>query len=82
MERTVRGLIAHQRLRRARVDGLSSRLQALSPLAVLQRGYAVLRGPDGRILQSVSQVNPGDIVDAHIQDGNLTAQVQKITPSP
>ena len=82
VERTVRGLIAHQRLRRARVDGLSFRLQALSPLAVLQRGYAVLRGPDGRILQSVSQVNPGDIVDAHIQDGNLTAQVQKITPSP
>ncbi len=82
VERTVRGLIAHQRLRRARVDGLSSRLQALSPLAVLQRGYAVLRGPDGRILQSVSQVNPGDIVDAHIQDGNLTAQIQKITPSP
>jgi len=82
LERAVRSLSAHQRLRHAQVDGLSSRLQALSPLAVLQRGYAVLRGPGGRILQSVSQVKPGDIVEAHIQDGDLTAQVQQINPSP
>src|SRR3972149_1644768 len=82
LERAVRSLSAHQRLRHAQVDGLSSRLQALSPLAVLQRGYAVLRGPDGRILQSVSQVKPGDIVEARIQDGDLTAQVQQINPSP
>ena len=82
LERAVRSLSAHQRLRHAQVDGLSSRLQALSPLAVLQRGYAVLRGPGGRILQSVSQVKPGDIVKARIQDGDLTAQVQQINPSP
>ena len=82
LERAVRSLSAHQRLRHAQVDGLSSRLQALSPLAVLQRGYAVLRGPGGRILQSVSQVKPGDIVEVRIQDGDLTAQVQQINPSP
>jgi exodeoxyribonuclease VII large subunit len=82
LERAIRGLSAQQRLRRAQVDGLSFRLQALSPLAVLQRGYAVLRGPDGRILQSISQVHPGDSIAARIQDGELTAQVQKITPSP
>jgi exodeoxyribonuclease VII large subunit len=82
LERTIRGLTAHQRLRRAQVDGLSFRLQALSPLAVLQRGYAVLRSPDGRILQSISQVQPGDSIAARIQDGELTAQVQQITPSP
>jgi len=82
LERAVRSLSAHQRLRHAQVDGLSSRLQALSPLAVLQRGYAVLRGPGGRILQSVLQVKPGDIVEVRIQDGDLTAQVQQINPSP
>lgn len=82
LERAMRSLSSHQRLRRARVDGLSFRLQALSPLAVLQRGYAVLRGPDGRILQSVSQVTPGDILEARLQDGDLTAQVQQINPTP
>lgn len=82
LERAMRGLSAHQRLSRARVEGLSFRLQALSPLAVLQRGYAVLRGPDGRILQSISQVQSGDSINARIQDGELTAQVKQITPSP
>lgn len=80
LERAIRSLTAYQRLRRAQVDGLSFRLQALSPLAVLQRGYAVLRGPDGRILQRISQVQTSDSITARIQDGELTAQVQQITP--
>lgn len=81
-ERALRGLVAGHRLRRARVDGLASRLQALSPLAVLQRGYAVVRGPDGRILQSVQQVKPGDVIAARLKDGELSAQVQQVTPIP
>ncbi len=81
-ERAFRGLAAGHRLRRARVDGLASRLQALSPLAVLQRGYAVVRGPDGRILQSVQQVNPGDAIAARLKDGELSAQVQQVTSIP
>lgn len=81
-ERALRGLAAGHRLRRARVDGLASRLQALSPLAVLQRGYAVVRGPNGRILQSVQQVKPGDAIAARLKDGELSAQVKQITPIP
>ena len=81
-ERALRGLAAGHRLRRARVDGLASRLQALSPLAVLQRGYAVVRGPDGRILQSVQQVKPGDAIAARLKDGELSAQVQQVTSIP
>lgn len=81
-ERALHGLAAGHRLRRARVDGLASRLQALSPLAVLQRGYAVVRGPDGRILQSVQQVKPGDAIAARLKDGELSAQVKQITPIP
>ena len=81
-ERAFRGLAAGHRLRRARVDGLASRLQALSPLAVLQRGYAVVRGPDGRILQSVQQVKPGDAIAARLKDGELSAQVQQVTSIP
>ena len=81
-ERALRGLAAGHRLRRARVDGLASRLQALSPLAVLQRGYAVVRGPDGRILQSVQQIKPGDAITARLKDGELSAQVQQVTSIP
>ena len=80
-ERALRGLTAGHRLRRAHVAGLAARLQSLSPLAVLQRGYAVVRGPDGRILQSVEQVKPGDAIAARLTDGELTAQVQQVTPT-
>ncbi|MFA5838194.1 MAG: exodeoxyribonuclease VII large subunit [Bellilinea sp.] len=82
LERAVHGLTASHRLRRAHVTGLTARLQSLSPLAVLQRGYAVVRGPDGRILQSVQQVKSGDAITARLKDGDLTAQVQQINPSP
>lgn len=81
LERARRGLAASMLLRRARVDGLASRLGALSPLAVLQRGYAVVRAPDGRILNSVQQVQPGDEITATVHDGDVTARVQKISPS-
>lgn len=82
LERARRGLAGALLLRRARVDGLTSRLGALSPLAVLQRGYAVVRAPDGSILHSVQQVQPGDTIKAALSDGDLTAQVQQISPSP
>ena len=80
-ERALRGLTAGHRLRRAHVAGLAARLQSLSPLGVLQRGYAVVRGPDGHILQSVEQVRPGDAIAARLTDGELTAQVQQVTPT-
>jgi len=81
-ERADRALGSFYTLRHARLEGLTSRLIALSPLAVLQRGYAVIRGVDGRVVQSVLQVQPGDTVTAHVSDGDLTAQVQNISPTP
>lgn len=81
LERARRGLTGALLLRRARVDGLTSRLQALSPLAVLQRGYAVVRAPDGSILHSIQQVQPGDTIKATVSDGDLTAKVKQISPS-
>ena len=81
LERALRGLTAANHLRRARLDGLNARLEALSPLAVLQRGYAVLRSRDGRIIYSVQQVQPGESINARLSDGELDAQVQEIKPS-
>lgn len=81
LERARRGLTASLHLRRAQLDGQKSRLQALSPLAVLQRGYAVVRTSDGMILHSVEQTKPGDEITATISDGELAATVRKISPS-
>lgn len=54
------------------------RLRALSPLAVLERGYAVVRDSQGRILGSAAQVGPGDGIDVRLREGRLIATVDTV----
>ena len=55
--------------------GLVSKLDAMSPLKVLTRGYAMTQGEDGSVIHSVSQVNPGDSITVSLSDGKLRAAV-------
>ena len=55
--------------------GLVSKLDAMSPLKVLTRGYAMAQGEDGSVIRSVSQVNPGDSITVSLGDGKLRATV-------
>jgi len=59
-------------LHRARLMGVSARLEALNPLAVLQRGYAVVRR-DGQFVRSVAQVASGDRLSVRVSDGEFDA---------
>ncbi len=52
-----------------------ARARALSPLATLQRGYAVLQDADGSVLTSVAQVASGDAVAVRVADGRLHATI-------
>ena len=56
---------------------LLERLEALSPLAVLKRGYAVVNTQEGNVVQSVSQVNVDDMVKVLLSDGAFYAQVKE-----
>jgi len=58
----------------ARVMGLENRLAALSPLAVLQRGYAVV-SKNKRVVASISQVQDGDALRVRVRDGEFDARV-------
>jgi exodeoxyribonuclease VII large subunit len=80
-ERIGRALISIGQLRRARIDGLQNRLQALNPMAVLQRGYAVVRGPDGRPVSRIAQVHVGDQVTVRLSDGTFEANVKQVNPA-
>jgi exodeoxyribonuclease VII large subunit len=61
---------------RERIDGLSARLNALSPLAVLERGYAVVRHEvTGRIVRSVQQVRAKDRLSVRVRDGDFEVRV-------
>ena len=73
-----------QRLETAsqRLHGLSGHLQALSPLATLDRGYAIVRRhPGGEILRRADDTRVGDTVEALLSQGRLHCQVTAIDPA-
>jgi len=57
---------------------LSGKLDALSPLKVLARGYAVARDAQGKSLVSTALVQPGDLIDVWLSDGRLDCTVNQI----
>lgn len=61
--------------KRQKFIGLTAKLDAMSPLKVLTRGYAMAQTDDGRVLQSVHQVSPGDPIRVHLRDGVIHAAV-------
>jgi exodeoxyribonuclease VII large subunit len=68
-------LMSHtQTLRRSELVGLRARLSALSPLATLERGYAIVRQADtGGVVRSVDQVSAGDPLAIQVLDGEFEA---------
>ena len=58
-----------------RFIAMTSKLDAMSPLKVLTRGYALVRTGDGEVLTSVRQVASGDHIVVSLSDGSLTATV-------
>ncbi|QDT99793.1 exodeoxyribonuclease VII large subunit [Gimesia aquarii] len=63
---------------------LSSALDALSPLKVLNRGYSITRvetesqTTETDIVKSIKQLNVGDTLQTHVTDGVIFSQVQKV----
>ena len=53
---------------------LAAKLDALSPLKILSRGYSVTK-KDGHIINSISQVNPNDKIEVVLSDGNIKCTV-------
>ncbi len=74
--RTMRVSAAHMAEReRARIRELAGRLNTLSPLATLQRGYAVARGPDGRAITTVALLTAARVFRLTVTDGSVDAAV-------
>jgi exodeoxyribonuclease VII large subunit len=75
-DRLVRALARIRDERRRRLDQLGAQLDALSPLRVLERGYSVARGADGRVLRRRDDFPPGQIFRLRVQDGEIPARVE------
>jgi exodeoxyribonuclease VII large subunit len=67
----------HQRLKRwhQAFAGLAHTLDALSPLAVLERGYAICLTPEGKVIRSAESVQRGADVKVRLHEGTLLAKV-------
>ncbi len=62
-----------------RAQGLIQRLEALSPLAVLSRGYSLsLLLPAGVIIKDAASIKPGDAIKTVLPKGAFTSRVQEV----
>ena len=60
---------------KVRLERMGRALETLSPLAVLQRGYALIFDAAGNLVKDAAQLNPGDDVRARLARGEIQAAV-------
>jgi exodeoxyribonuclease VII large subunit len=76
--RAARALAQRLALASAHLAGASRRLESLSPLAVLRRGYAVVtRIEDGKIVETAKQAPGGSDLRVRLAEGTLSVKVQE-----
>lgn len=82
LEHLEKSLIAAQNQQLARKQqkyvSLTASLDAMSPLKVLSRGYAMAQTQDGSLLRSTTQVRPQEEISISLADGTLRATVNEV----
>ena len=69
--------LAHRlELSSARLAGLEQRLQALNPMGILQRGYALVTKEDGQLIRRVEQVYRGEALNVRVSNGRFGVYVK------
>jgi exodeoxyribonuclease VII large subunit len=75
LRRAERAIRHRVQLERTQLDGFAQYITALNPQTTLDRGYAVVTGPDGKMLKSVKLVKRGDRVNIRLADGSFDGEV-------
>ena len=63
--------------KKQRFAHLAAALDAMSPLKVLSRGYAMVQAADGSVLRSARQVQTGDRIEVRLGEGTLGCRVEE-----
>jgi exodeoxyribonuclease VII large subunit len=69
-------------LRRSRLEQATTKLHALSPEAILERGYSLIFDAEGALVTNAVQIEPGNVIHARLAHGSLNARVESATPGP
>ncbi len=63
------------------LDAAAARLESLSPLAVLGRGYSLTqRTADGRVIRDAAELTAGEQITTRFARGEATSRVEEIRP--
>ena len=62
--------------RRSRLERLTSQMEALSPVAILERGYALVFDANGKLVKDAAQVKVGEEIRARVARGEIAATVK------
>ena len=66
--------------KRAALEKSAAKLDALSPVQTLERGYAIVRTDSGDVVASTAAVSAGARVDVTVADGGFAARVEEVAP--
>ena len=67
--------------RRRALEACTHKLDALSPLKVLDRGFSLTQDAQGHLLTRADQVRPGDGITVRLREGALAAEVSETRPA-
>ena len=59
-----------------KLGSLAARLESLSPLGTLSRGYSLTKTADGKLLRDAAAVQPGDVLVTRVANGEVTSRVE------
>ena len=71
----------HLSIARNRFISLTAKLDAMSPLKVLKRGYALAQNGSSTIVHSIKQICAGETMDIYVSDGVISATVNNVKES-
>ncbi len=75
LNRNIKDLI---RENKQRLESQEHRLRALSPKAVLKRGYSIVTDHEGEVIESVESVDVGDLLEVKMKDGDIDAEIKDV----
>ena len=75
--RLVQAMLCHQERKRTAFEKNAGLLHAISPLAVLGRGYGIVQQKNGTIIRSCTEVQPGDNISITLARGGIECEVKK-----
>ena len=74
LQQAIKTLLQNQQ---AKANQFRASLNALSPYAVIDRGYALTTLANGEVVHSLKEVNIGDLITTQLKDGTFTSEVKK-----